>query len=675
MEKKGNLYCEQIQDIVYYTPEMPSRKHFLNGHVSKKADQYFQRTEVPDNLEDMPQEEQDAIITREWDRRINGAWFFNNGEPTYITGIHYYYLNYYRLDIGFPDYRDADRRFFWMWDYCVKDENCFGLLYITRRQQGKSYKSGCIALDFVTRTFDVHVGIQSKNDTDAKKFFLRSVVRPWRKLPFFFSPKNSASTNPQDKIEFVAAAKRGAGAKSTSGRVNIEAELGSWIDYENSQDNAYDGEKLALFVNDEIFKEQKFDPIERLSIVQKTQEQSGKIIAKSINISTIEQMGGKGLNRGKEMWASSDPNNRDGNGRTISGLYRLLEPCYRGHDIDKYGHDNIEANKAYFKGRRSKLSGARLLAERRANPFDEKDAFCLDGKDCIYDAAVIDECIRQVEHFEDVNRRPPFTRYRLQWTDVNRSKVEAIPDERGRFLFSWLPPTDAELNQVQPVGTIETRHGQVTRYMPLNNHRFCVSSDPIDKSITTDKRNSNPSGHGFRKYDMMVEGDLQAKDYWPSHSFIFEYLERPKVKEIFYEDMVMACHLLGCEILFENQRSLIEDHFNERGYDLFLATRPDFTHTKNTKTQTAKGVPSSTLTIGQYVELTENFIHGPLSEDWRRCPFPRTLNDWLNFDPGNTTKFDAGVSASYGLMAAARFIKPKKPPVEINSLNLSYREY
>ena len=52
----------------------------------------------------------------EFERRIKGAWFLNNGKPTYITGNHYYYLQWCKIDIGYPDYWDRDRRFFLIWD-------------------------------------------------------------------------------------------------------------------------------------------------------------------------------------------------------------------------------------------------------------------------------------------------------------------------------------------------------------------------------------------------------------------------------------------------------------------------------------------------------------------------------------------------------------------------------
>ena len=51
-------------------------------------------------------------IDEEFRRRKDGLWFYNNGVPTYITGSHYMFLQWSKIDVGYPDYRDANRTFF-----------------------------------------------------------------------------------------------------------------------------------------------------------------------------------------------------------------------------------------------------------------------------------------------------------------------------------------------------------------------------------------------------------------------------------------------------------------------------------------------------------------------------------------------------------------------------------
>lgn len=51
-------------------------------------------------------------IESEFDKREHGHWFMNNGISTYITGSHYMYLQWTSIDVGYPDYREANRIFF-----------------------------------------------------------------------------------------------------------------------------------------------------------------------------------------------------------------------------------------------------------------------------------------------------------------------------------------------------------------------------------------------------------------------------------------------------------------------------------------------------------------------------------------------------------------------------------
>ena len=77
-----------------------------------------------------------------WRYRIGGQWFMNNRVPTYITGVHWYFLSCYRMDVGLPRYKEIDKEYFYMWDKVVRDNNLFGMVELTKRRNGKSYKGG-----------------------------------------------------------------------------------------------------------------------------------------------------------------------------------------------------------------------------------------------------------------------------------------------------------------------------------------------------------------------------------------------------------------------------------------------------------------------------------------------------------------------------------------------------
>ena len=79
------------------------------------------------------------------------ADFVNQGLIEELTGLVYeqwcstYWralllLNWCKLDIGYQNYKDRDRRFYMFWDHCTKDPDCFGLVMVKHRREGASYK-------------------------------------------------------------------------------------------------------------------------------------------------------------------------------------------------------------------------------------------------------------------------------------------------------------------------------------------------------------------------------------------------------------------------------------------------------------------------------------------------------------------------------------------------------
>ena len=132
----------------------------------------------------------------------------------------------------------------------------------------------------------------------------------------------------------------------------------------------------------------------------------------------------------------------------------------------------------------------------------------------------------------------------------------------------------------------------------------------------------------------------------------------------------MLCHWLGCSILYENQKDKILDHFINRGYEAFVSNRPRSTAKKLDNRKETPGIAANEEVIGEYYERIMEFTFGPLSDDPRRCPFPRLLQDWLDFQIDDTKKYDPTVGSGYTLMQARRFTRPRAKPVEAALANL-----
>jgi len=194
--------------------------------------------------------ELEAFREREWFRRMNGFWFMNNGKPTFITGTHYIYLTWWRIDIGYPHYRDSDRQFFYCWSYCEGDPDSFGLIEAARRRSGKTFRSTIVHYEFPSRTLgtDMFSTIQSKTKPDAAKVFSK-LINGFKSLPDFFVPlfDTSGGTRPKNKLIFQEKSSRAADYESP------DVELGSEINFESYEILAPDGTRQIRYLRDECF--------------------------------------------------------------------------------------------------------------------------------------------------------------------------------------------------------------------------------------------------------------------------------------------------------------------------------------------------------------------------------------------------------------------------------------
>lgn len=181
----------------------------------------------------------------EWDRRINGFWFYNNGVPTYITGLNYFYLTQWTIDGSPPDYRWTDRRWFLLWRYCEEDPLSLGMIESAARRTGKTEKSMCMLTDYGTRKKFVNLGIQSKTDEDAA-FVMEKLIRSYVNIAPFYKPilNTQGKKVPTNALNFVA---KDMNEDGTHDGLNTS------ITFRSSKMDAYDGYKMGRYVRDECF--------------------------------------------------------------------------------------------------------------------------------------------------------------------------------------------------------------------------------------------------------------------------------------------------------------------------------------------------------------------------------------------------------------------------------------
>tara|TARA_R110000737_G_scaffold14401_1_gene30368 strand:+ start:3239 stop:5488 length:2250 start_codon:yes stop_codon:yes gene_type:complete len=646
IHKRSNSKTDQYWEAEKYSKEL------------KRISTIFQWHSVPNHFK----EQWVDYIEEEFNRREKGFWFYNNGIPTYITGSHYMYLQWTKIDIGLPDFREANRIFYIYWEACKADKRSFGICYLKIRRSGFSYMGSEECVNIATLAKDSRVGILSKTGSDAKKMFTDKVVPIANNYPFFFKPIQDGMDKPKTELAFRVPASK----ITKKNMFQIEEEelegLDTTIDWKNTGDNSYDGEKLKLLVHDESGKWDKPDNILNNWRVTKTCLRLGsKVIGKCMMGSTSNALdkGGKNF---KNLYYDSDVTKRNSNGQTKSGLYSLFVPMEWNMEgfIDRYGMpvfetpatkiigidgENIEQGAVtYWQNEVDslKIDPDALNEFYRQFPRSESHAFRDESKQSIFNLTKI---YQQIDYNDSLIKDHFITQGSFSWKNgIKDSEVIWTPNKRGRFFVTYMPKVGLQNNVIKKNG----------RFLPANEHLGSFGCDSYDISGVVVGKGSNGSLHGLTKFSM---------EEMPSNHFFLEYIARPQTAEIFFEEVLMACFFYGMPILCENNKPRLLYHFKNRGYRDFCLNRPDKSYSKLSKTEKELGgIPNTSEDVKQshaaaieshiekYVGIDEQGIYRT-EGDMGDMYFERTLEDWAKFDISNRTKFDASISTGLAIMA------------------------
>ena len=675
-----------IQGLVIGLPPVPK-------NLNKKANKWTVK-EYPKELKNIKsifdwqsysdefKQKWEGYIDEEFNNRENGYWFYNKDVPTYITGTHYMYLQWSKIDVGHPDYREANRLFYIFWEAVKADTRAYGMCYLKNRRSGFSFMASGETVNMATISSDARFGILSKSGSDAKKMFTDKVVPISLNYPFFFKPIQDGMDRPKTELAYRVPASKLTRKSIQSKETRIEMEgLDTTIDWKNTGDNSYDGEKLKLLVHDESGKWERPDNILNNWRVTKTCLRLGsRIIGKCMMGSTSNALE-KGGGNFKKLYNDSDVTKRNNNGQTKSGLYSLFIPMewnYEGF-IDEHGQPVFDTPKEetildpfgdpidtgvidYWNNEVEGLKGDQdaLNEYYRQFPRTTEHAFRDETKNSIFNLAKIYE---QIDYNDDLRNTNIITTGNFQWeAGVKDTKVMFLPSPQGRFKVSWIPNADVQNRSIVKNGI---------KY-PGNEHIGAFGCDSYDISGTTDGKGSKGALHGLTKFSM--------EDAPPS-TFFLEYIARPQTAEIFFEDVLMACVFYGMPLLAENNKPRLLYYFKRRGYRGYSMNRPDRLWNKLSVTEKEiGGIPNSSedikqahaaaieMYIDKYIGLKEDGTYGSMY-------FNDTLNDWSKFDINNRTKFDAAISSGLAVMACHKDMYRPNAALQRTKLNLNIARY
>lgn len=673
----GEIY--RISGINVGLPQQPSKEKILN-HSKTAGNQKFQREDSPKDLtaETMNYAKFSEYIDQEYERREKGLWVYIKGNPIYITGTYYYGIQWVREEKEFPTFRQIQNELMIFWEACKADDRSFGMQYVKNRRIGASYLAVVELLESGTINEDKILGIVSKKGDDSKKIFNR-LIKGFKRLPCFFQPLWDGTTTPKKELILDVPTKR-----RKRGEVIEDDGLGSSISWHNTEINAMDGEAIFRSLLDESGKYPKDVPFEKYWYIVKTSHTKGiRITGKSMVVSTVnaKSKGGAGY---EAIWKDSNPDERDGNGQTKSGLYRIFiaaEYCLEGM-FDEFGFTIIEDPETAVRTDEGKLTklGSKTFLKNKTESFKD-------------DAEGLNEFKRQFpdtvrDAFRDESGDSAFNLIKLT-EQIDYNEYDMLPDEVERGNFTWengIQDTVVKWNPT-PEGrfwiakgchpTADYRNQKEKKFIngvmawaPMATHIGCFGVDPYNTTLSADGRGSKGAIHLSTK--------LNTSNL-PNDTFILEYLDRAPKIEMFFEDVLMAMVYFSMPMLCELSNYQFLTMIRDRGYRHFSMNNP-FKAYKDLGPNEKEfgGTPAQNVKIGDaqfyaiqtyiedYIGFAREEINRP-SGTIGNMPFTRTLTQWKDVDPNDRLKFDGYISSSLSRVGNQKVeVKVKETPIQRN---------
>lgn len=651
----------RVGEYTIQMPPSPDIKKYINYGLPEKV-QKFKKTELPNNLRQLPKEERDKIIAGEFKKRWNGVWVLVNGYPMWITGLHYTYLNYWTMETGeTPDFCIHDVLWFYWWHMIVEDERCYGGYDIKPRRVGDTEKALFVLYEYASRVRNVRCGMQNKTGDDAFDNYMR-LINGHQHMIWFFKPINQGTTEPKKGLKFRLP-ERKITAKGLSEEEkedlnifddvdNVRA-LNSLIDFKNSIAKAYDGKRRERYHLDEVGKmeEKDMNPLEAWGFVKPTMHlhNGKKIIGKAIITTTVEEIKtGESLEYASTFWDESDPSELNENGCTTSGLKRIFRDAVTCGAYDEFGLPTIEANITQIENdisdliKKGKL--AKAIEARRKMPRTIEDALTPSVETCKFNAAGIAKKMYDIKNYTDSKTR----RGDFVWENgVFGGNVRWIDTPAGDFEVSFLFTDPVEANR--------KIHYNDSSYGPGNYHRFCMGVDPYDHDDTNDNRKSKGGVAIFMKRDFTADGGIDLDNEedianMKSNRFICVYCIRKDRADLLYEDALKAAIYYGCEVFVETNKPGLRNFFKNKGFGRYLMFRPDDTKTSNNSKKKEIGAASTTGLIDQYIEAIETYAASFVC----LVEHMELLEDWRSFSKAKRTKYDLTVASGFALLGATK---------------------
>lgn len=636
-----------------------------------KKEQYWRRKPLPEIFDHVATDDagkpvlsvkQQEYVNKEIERICMGYWFFNDGKATYITGRHYFFLQYWTLeDQSAPKYRDVSRRYFLFLDHYEKSPWCLGIIRGKGRRSGATSESSCNLIYSSTQKHNANCGIVSKTNADARKVFVFKTAFGFRFLPFFLQPAIENAKDAKTEFRFAEPEEKGKKGKQLQVQGEVRG-LNSRLDFQPTALNSYDSERMTWMLIDEGGKWPKEVPFSQyISIVSETLVKGSMKVGFVEAPSTVNEMTRYGGAEYKSVWDDAnqfkqwdeeDPENEE----TANRFVRYFVPAYDGFEgfIDRYGMSIIDTPtkeqsdyiyettgkrikigaKEYLEKKRAKLTGKKLEEEIRKYPFDEDEMFMSSDTGCHFNSLNINAQRKRLAESKVPLRQVTFYR-------TLEGKVSWRDDINGAWSILAFPPEGQE-NKFHFEGGLQK---------PSRGIDGVIGVDSYSNSQGGRKYGSHAAAYIYRKYDI--------SDPENTGLFIAEYYDRPRTKEMLHDQMLLAAEFYGYPIWYEHTADDYLSYFRGLQKQGYLGRYPanSIAPEKKATAERYFGFPISPFAMTKQLDSLIAYIE----ESCHKIYFDRLLANCLVFEAEKRTEYDCVVASMIALVCGLNTSNVKRP--------------
>ena len=637
----------------------------------------------------------DLIYQQETDRRINGIHFMNNGELTWITGDHYFFLMYARMQRhdgkgNYADYREFQRDYAYLIHHCCMEDPDYGFcrlgLFLTKAKKTgiTNFHWSGFYLNRATLYKNKNLGYMNIDLIQAAKTFNDYFMYSYNGL---ISPLRAEYRNRSLNDGSIVFAKSFVASKKNVFKQNTDDDdLNTSVFCVATKAKAFDVAVMAHITFDEPTKYKTgFGEIWRTN--KEAVKIQSKFNGRAWLFNYTPEDNGDSFKEARTIFFDSELKtvNKE-TGQTKSGLICHHIPACESWEgaFDKYGKcDKQKALKEIQRERDSaegNKSALQAIIRQYANT--KQEAWGYGGTSKIYDPVRLAEMEINLEDLQRSGIRT-FEGGELQW--INPLWEVGKKDKRPKGVFDrvrWVPLTRDQVKK-----GVE---GKMRMYeKELNENCALLYGKDEWGNLKPPPKFKNVSGidpADFRDAGNAEEGSMIGMHTMPVYNPTLdtgngrpatkiigsEYYARPDNPEEWYQDIVKWIIFHGCLIIIEANNGTIATRLEDEGLGHYMMFKNEdgvlslyIPNHKNIPGKELRHIRNSKSgavdTVADIIYYTQNYLI-PGNPDHNEIDYgnliksERLIKQWKDFDPANTKPYDLAMGFGYTLMCHENYV-------------------